>query len=121
AIAGVTAGTMIVLLIALVVTSSVQAQAPEPEVAVAPLIDPVRFETPLPRAKPAVTPRLITTAHLCGELARVSDSEQLPTLLMRASKVLDASGIIVWVAEPARNCLRPAISHGYEDKVISRM
>ncbi len=121
AIAGVTAGTMIVLLIALVVTSSAQAQVPEPEVGLAPPIDPARFETPLPRAKPAVTPKLITTAHLCGELARVSDSEQLPTLLMRASKVLDASGIIVWVAEPARNCLRPALSHGYEDKVISRM
>ena len=121
AIAGVAAGTMIVLLIALVVSSSVQAQAPEPEVAAVPPIDPVRFETPLPRAKPAVTPKLITTAHLCGELARVADSSELPTLLMRASKVLDASGIIVWVAEPARNCLRPAISHGYEDKVISRM
>jgi hypothetical protein len=96
-------------------------RVPEPEVAAAQPLDPVRFETQLPRAKPAVTPRLVTTAQICGELARVSDEDQLPVLLLRASKVLDASGLIVWLPEPSRESLRPSIWHGYDEKFITRM
>ncbi len=114
-------GAILLLMIPLALTGIASSKAAEPVVAVATPIDPVRFEAPLPKAKPAVTPRLITTAQLCGELARVSDSDQLSNLLKRAARVLDASGIIVWVAEPARNCLRAALAHGYEDKVITRM
>jgi hypothetical protein len=93
----------------------------EPQAASVPPVEPVRFEAPLPKARAAVTPRLLTTAQLCAELARVAESRQLPSLLERAAKVLDASGIIVWVAEPARQTLVPALFHGYEPKVISRM
>ena len=50
----------------------------------------------------------------------MAESSHLPILLARAAKVLDASGIIVWVAEPSRQRLVPALSHGYEDK-SSRM
>ena len=122
AVAGATAGVLLLLMVALAFTGVVSYTRPaEPEVAVAAPIDPVRFETPLPRAKPAVTPKLVITAQLCRELSRVVEEKQLPSLLMRAAKVLDASGIIVWVAEPLRQSLQPAISHGYEDKVIARM
>jgi GAF domain-containing protein len=96
------------------------AKSAEPEV-VAPAPEPVRFEAPLPKARAAITPKLLTTAQLCTELARVGESRQLPTLLERAAKVLDASGMIVWVAEPSRQSLVPAISHGYEEKAVARM
>jgi GAF domain len=121
AVLGGGAAVFVLMMVALAVTGAAGVPSSEPEVAAAPPIEPVRFEAPLPKARPAVTPRLLSTAQLCSELARVAESRQLPNLLERAAKVLDASGIIVWVAEPSRQMLTPAISHGYEDKVVSRM
>ena len=86
-----------------------------------PVIEPIRFEAPLPKARAAVTPKLVITAQLCGELARVAESRELPHLLERAARVLDASGIIVWVAEPSRQALVPALAHGYEQRAVARM
>ena len=122
AVFGAAACAMFLLIVGLALPGAAAASAAkEPEVATAPAAEPVRFEAPLPKARAAVTPKLLTTAQLCGELARVAESRQLPSLLERAAKVLDASGIIVWVAEPSRQTLVPAISHGYEPKVVSRM
>jgi hypothetical protein len=121
-VAGTAAGAVLLLMIALSLTESAQKlRLPEPEVTSAQALDPVRFEAPLPRAKPAVTPRLVTTAQICGELARVAEHDQLPVLLFRATKVLDAAGIIIWIPEPSRESLCPAMSHGYDDKVIARL
>ena len=122
AVLGGGAGALLLLIVGLALTGASAAHASkEPEIATPPAAEPVRFEAPLPKARAAVTPRLLTTAQLCGELARVAESHQLPNLLARAAKVLDATGIIVWVAEPSRQTLVPAISHGYEPKVVSRM
>jgi hypothetical protein len=94
---------------------------PEPEPMPVPAIDPMRMDYPVSRAKPAITPKLVTAAQICGDLARVGEEDQLPTLLFRAAKVLDAAGIIIWVPEPSGQSLRPVLSHGYEDKVITRL
>lgn len=116
---GATGGLLLVLL-GLAVTGVAPRQPAEPPVT-APVIEPIRFEAPLPRAKAAVTPKLITTAQLCGELSRITESRHLPALLERAAKVLDASGMIAWVADPSGRELRPAVSFGYPDKVVARM
>lgn len=121
AVLGGGASVFVLMMIALAVTSAAGASSREPEVAAPAPVEPVRFEAPLPKARAAVTPRLLTTAQLCSELARVGESRQLPNLLERAAKVLDASGIIIWVAEPSRQTLVPAISHGYDDRFITRM
>lgn len=118
---GIAAGAVLLLMIPLALTGSETAKPVEPVMPATPPVEPVRFEAPLPKAKPAVTPRLVTTAQLCGELARVVEGTELPGLLQRAARVLDASGIIVWVAEPSRQCLRAALAHGYEEKVLKRM
>ena len=118
---GGAAGGILLLLVALALMGGPAQKTAEVEVPAMPPIEPVRFETPLPRAKPAVTPKLITTAQLCRELSRVVEPKQLSALLARAAKVLDASGIIVWVAEPSRQALLPALSHGYELKTVARM
>ena len=118
---GGAAGGILLLLVALALMGGPAQKTAEVEVPAMPPIEPVRFETPLPRAKPAVTPKLITTAQLCRELSRVVEPKQLSALLARAAKVLDASGIIVWVAEPSRQALLPALSHGYEPKTVARM
>jgi hypothetical protein len=115
------AGAFVLLMMGLAITGAAGAVSKEAESAPVAPVEPVRFEAPLPKARAAVTPKLLRTAQLCSELARVGESQQLPSLLERAAKVLDASGIIVWVAEPSRQALTPAISHGYEDKVVSRM
>jgi hypothetical protein len=122
AIAGGAAGAILLLMVGLVLVGETSTKTAEPEVTVAvPVVEPIRFEAPLPKARAAVTPRLLTTAQLCRELSRVADSASLPHLLERAARVLDASGIIVWVAEPSRQRLVPAISHGYDDRTVMRM
>jgi hypothetical protein len=115
------AGLVLLLMIGLAAPATVARRVAEPEVPAVPAIEPIRFEAPLPRARAAVTPKLLTTAKLCGELARVAESRQLPHLLERAARVLDASGIIVWVAEPSRQTLVPALAHGYEQRTVTRM
>ena len=121
AVLGGGAGVVLLLMVALAFTGASAGTSAEPETVATPVIEPVRFEAPLPKARAAVTPKLLSTAQLCGELSRVAEGRQLPGLLERAAKVLDASGIIVWVAEPSRQRLTPAIAHGYEDKIVARM
>jgi len=120
AILGGTAGGLVLLMLVLAFTGAAPRRDAEP-LAATPPVEPVRFEAPLPRAKAAITPKLITTAQLCGELARITESRQLPGLLERAAKVLEASGIIAWVADPTGNELRPAMSYGYTDRAVAKM
>jgi len=120
AILGGTAGGLVLLMLVLALTGAGPHTETEAHAA-APPVEPARFEAPIPRAKAAITPKLITTAQLCGELARITESKQLPGLLERAAKVLEASGIIAWVADPAGNELRPAMSYGYTDQAVAKM
>jgi CHASE3 domain sensor protein len=60
-------------------------------------------------------------AELCSELARVTDTQALPALLATAAAVLDASGIVVWVADPDRRELMPILVHGYAPELATRI
>jgi hypothetical protein len=60
-------------------------------------------------------------ASLCSELARVVDTQALPALLARTATVLDASGIVLWIADPDGRELAPIITHGYPQQVVSRL
>ncbi len=46
-------------------------------------------------------------------MARVLDAGDLPGLLARAAGVLEAPGVIVWVADRAGHALFPLLTHGY--------
>jgi hypothetical protein len=85
---------------------------------------PERVVAPPPKAvvefKPA-NPNLANAARVCTDLACVTDSKELPFLLERTANLLDASGLIVWVADSSATALRPAMSFGYTDQVITRM
>jgi len=74
----------------------------------------------VPEVKPPAV-NLSQAAQLCTDLACVIDSKQLPELLERTAGVLDSAGIIVWVADPVSNSLKPAMSFGYSDQILSRM
>jgi hypothetical protein len=86
---------------------------------------PVAAAASAPAAPPAPPPapsvNLAAAAELCVDLARVMDTRDVPALLERAARVLDAKGVIVWMADPAAGALHPSLSHGYPDKVLSRL
>jgi hypothetical protein len=121
AVLGGGAGVILLFMAGLALTGAAAGTSAEPVPVAAPPVEPVRFEAPLPRARDAVTPKLLSTAQLCRELARVDRIGHLPGLLERAARVLDASGIIVWVAEPSRQRLVAALSHGYDDRTVAGM
>jgi hypothetical protein len=64
---------------------------------------------------------LAETARLCGDLARMTDARELPAFLGRAAELLDASGIVLWIAESGAETLRPAASHGYSEHTMAKM
>ncbi|MEO8070058.1 MAG: hypothetical protein ABI652_01540 [Acidobacteriota bacterium] len=70
---------------------------------------------------PASLVNLPEAADLCIDLARVVDERDMPALLERAANVLEAKGVIVWIADRAGQKLRPSLTHGYPDKVIVRL
>ncbi|HUF47072.1 MAG TPA: GAF domain-containing protein [Vicinamibacterales bacterium] len=60
-------------------------------------------------------------AELCGDLARLSDSRDLPAIVERAARVLDARGLVLWAVDTSGSLLQPALTHGYSDRVIKRL
>jgi len=64
---------------------------------------------------------LRAAAELCTDFARLIDSHELPALLERAAGLLDASGLIVWIADPPRQRLQPLLTHGYPASALARL
>jgi hypothetical protein len=60
-------------------------------------------------------------ASLCTDMARVVDTQQLPGLLERASSLLDAQGIILWIADPDARELNPILAQGYPAQLLNRL
>ena len=78
-------------------------------------------KTSTPAAPPAPTIDLQAVATVCGELARLSDTRALPAVLERASQLLDAQGIILWIADPDARELTPIVAHGYAQNLVTRL
>jgi len=75
-------------------------------------------------AAPEVPPRanvdLGGMAALCVDLARIQDTRALPSLLERAADILQASGIVLWIADPDGRELSPIVVHGYSPQLSAR-
>jgi hypothetical protein len=91
--------------------------AREPEEAI---VANLRGESQLP-LNTATQVDLALAARLCGDLARVKDSSELPGILSRSAELLDASGIVLWLIGPEGSVLRPAASVGYSDHTLAKM
>ena len=80
---------------------------------------------PAPPLSPLLPPpapaNLTEVAELCVDLGRVIDSRDVPSLVERASTLLQAKGVVLWVADSAGAILRPSVTHGYSDKVLARL
>jgi hypothetical protein len=70
---------------------------------------------------PAAPLELSAVAAICTDLARLADTRALPALLERAAATLDASGIILWIADPDGRELSPIITHGYQPTLVTRL
>lgn len=64
---------------------------------------------------------LLGLASICTDLARLTDTVTLPAILERASKALDASGLVLWVVDPDGKELMPVAAHGYPVSMLSRL
>jgi hypothetical protein len=91
---------------------------PERSEAASDQIAPMRS---LDRSNQATASALRAAAQLCTDLGRVNDPEELNNLLGRAADVLDASGLVLWLATGAGHELRPAVAHGYSQEALARM
>jgi transcriptional regulator with XRE-family HTH domain len=68
-----------------------------------------------------IEPDLSDVAHLCTELCQVLETREVAPLLKHVADMLDAVGLIVWVWDPQRTALKPAIAHGYSDEVLEKL
>ncbi len=97
-----------------------QGARPETELTAQPIqAQPIqeRPVAPAPASLPAVD--LAAAASVCTGISRLSTSSALPGLLARAAKVIDASGIIIWMG--AGDELFAAAAHGYDPRIVARL
>lgn len=95
------------------------ATRPEP-VAATPAVPPAPV---VADARRAVVPdeALDATAKVCTDLARVKDADELRDALGRAARLLDASGVIVWMTEAGGKSLKPLLTYGYPEEALRRI
>jgi hypothetical protein len=70
---------------------------------------------------PAAAVALQSVAQICTDMGRVTDPEELKGLLSRAADALDASGLVLWLVTASGSELRPALAHGYNPEMVSRI
>jgi CHASE3 domain sensor protein len=111
---------------------SVPRRIPDPEPTLASLTPADISASPVPEVEAEPEPerlrlRLAPTtdfagvASLCADLARVVDTRALPSLLDRTALLLDASGIILWIADPDGRELNPIFAQGYPQQLVNRL
>ncbi len=74
---------------------------------------------PVPEAPPA--PDLPAIAQLCTDLGRVRHADDVKPLLAEAARLVEATGLIVWIWDESVERLRPALAHGYSDRVLAHI
>ncbi len=62
---------------------------------------------------------LQAAANVCTTIGRLTNAEDLPRLLQKAAEVLDASGVVIWMA--AGEELFAAAAFGYPAQVIQKL
>jgi transcriptional regulator with XRE-family HTH domain len=80
------------------------------------------FAESIPANEPvSCEPDVLAAAHLCTEFGRVEKPSEVQPLLQEAARILDAVGLIVWVWDALAEELRPALAHGYSDRVLAQL
>jgi hypothetical protein len=88
-------------------------------------LPPLPAETPTSMRETTTQPLdpldLGQVASLCTELARIGDTRALQAVFERTASVLDANGVVLWVADPDGRELNPVVTHGYPAQLITRL
>lgn len=88
-------------------------------------IRPHEEATPL-ETRPAETravepPQLGALARLCAELQQLDDIDELRPVLGSIARLLDASGLVLWLWDGTMAALRPWMAHGYPHQVVAQL
>jgi hypothetical protein len=89
--------------------------APEPPAAPA---QPVVVDVPLPVVPLAEVQQL---TEVCSDLSAVGDPVALDDALARVISLLNATGLIVWVASNDNGSLAPVATSGFDPKLVARI
>ena len=66
-------------------------------------------------------PDLKVVADICSDLSTLTDVGALSGALARASAVLGAKGLIVWVTSNDGTSLAPVSTHGFDARIVERI
>lgn len=90
-------------------------------VAPVPLVQAPPAALPVP-AEPSIPVKAVrAVGEICADLSALSDTGALDGALERASAVLKASGLIVWVASNDASALAPVATYGFDPKLVARI
>jgi hypothetical protein len=101
-------------------TSSAMSIAPPMVVAPAPVPAPPPVRSTPPPSRSTETGLFRKAADLATDFGRVRDLDELTRILARAADLVDASGLMVWMADTP-GTIRPVMAHGYSAQMIARM
>lgn len=101
--------------------SAVPAADPAPAVSEETLADLHDFGATVAPAPPVRAIDVTGVAAVCADLAKLTDARALPDILERAAGILEASGIVVWIADPDGRELTPILVHGYPPQLATRL
>jgi transcriptional regulator with XRE-family HTH domain len=71
--------------------------------------------------QPAESVDLPAVAELCTHLGRTATASELAPLLQEVARILDATGLVVWIWDDQSSELHPALAHGYSDSVLAHL
>jgi hypothetical protein len=80
---------------------------------------PVVVAEPLPAPVAQIDLKIV--AEICADLSALSDAAGLQGALARASDVLGAKGLIVWVASSDGSSLSAGSTHGFDARIVNRI
>lgn len=85
-------------------------------------VAPVAPATPAVSAEPSVAVSSLREASLiCADLSALSDPGALQGTLERVSTLLNATGLIVWIASNDGSSLAPVATHGFDPTLVARI
>ncbi len=96
-------------------------QFPTVEAAVVTAAEPARAEPTVAVPVRSNAPDLKVVADICSDLSTLTDVGALSGALARASAVIGAKGLIVWVTSKDGASLSPVSTYGFEARIVERI
>lgn len=86
-----------------------------------PVVTPVAAAPAGPAGPVIELSAIKTTSEICADLSSLADTGALQGVLERVSALLNATGLIVWVASNDATTLSPVATYGFDPKLVARI